>query len=67
MVHVWYSATLALPGPEEKRVVPSDASNATHIPPPPPVINSPMSLPPSENNFSNDAIPEAGTCRVNNK
>ncbi|GJT03411.1 transcriptional activator DEMETER-like protein isoform X1 [Tanacetum coccineum] len=51
---VCISARLALPGPEEKRMVPSDASDATHIPPPPPVINRPMSLPPYEN-FNNDA------------
>lgn len=49
------SARLALPGPEEKRIVPSDASNAqnsTHTTPP--VISRPMPLPPAENNCNNN-------------
>ncbi|XP_024970093.1 protein ROS1-like [Cynara cardunculus var. scolymus] len=47
------SARLALPGPEEKRIVTSDAPNGTHTIPP--VIMRPMSLPPAENNYSKDA------------
>ncbi|KAI3758235.1 hypothetical protein L6452_05788 [Arctium lappa] len=46
------SARLALPGPEEKRIVTSDAPNATHTTPP--VTSRPMSLPPAEN-YSKDA------------
>ncbi|KAI3801100.1 hypothetical protein L1987_29202 [Smallanthus sonchifolius] len=45
------SARLALPGPEEKRMVPSDApnsANATNTTQP--VISAPMQLPPVENN-----------------
>ncbi|KAJ9545621.1 hypothetical protein OSB04_025328 [Centaurea solstitialis] len=48
------SARLALPGPEEKRIVTSDAPNATHTTPSVPVISRPMSLPPAENS-SKDA------------
>ncbi|KAK9055687.1 hypothetical protein SSX86_026772 [Deinandra increscens subsp. villosa] len=45
------SARLALPGPEEKRIVPSDArnfTNATYTTQP--LISGPMQLPPFENN-----------------
>ncbi|XP_035844947.1 DNA glycosylase/AP lyase ROS1 isoform X2 [Helianthus annuus] len=46
------SARLALPGPEEKRMVPSDARNPTNATytTPPPVISEHMQLPPVENN-----------------
>nr|XP_043614355.1 transcriptional activator DEMETER-like [Erigeron canadensis] len=47
------SARLALPGPEEMRMVGSDAPYATHTTPP--VISRPMPLPPAENNYSKDA------------
>ncbi|XP_071705981.1 uncharacterized protein [Rutidosis leptorrhynchoides] len=45
------SARLALPGPEEKRIVTSDAPVATPIPP---IVNMPLPLPlpPAENNFN---------------
>ncbi|KAI3522791.1 hypothetical protein L1887_00841 [Cichorium endivia] len=46
------SARLALPGPEEKKIVPSvpNATNTNTIPPP---FTMPMSLPPSENSHYN--------------
>nr|GEW58830.1 protein ROS1-like [Tanacetum cinerariifolium] len=43
------SARLSLPGPEEKRIVTSDAPAATD--PVPPVVMRPMPLPPAENDF----------------
>ncbi|CAI9302078.1 unnamed protein product [Lactuca saligna] len=47
------SARLALPGPEEKKIVPS-VPNATESNPIPPLFTRPMSLPPSENNYTSN-------------
>ncbi|XP_076905881.1 uncharacterized protein LOC143561783 [Bidens hawaiensis] len=47
------SARLALPGPGEKRMVPSDAPNSTNATfTVPPIISVPMQLPPLETNCS---------------
>lgn len=49
----WCSARLALPGPEEKKTIPS-VPNATESNPIPPLFTTPMSLPPSENNYTSN-------------